>query len=402
MTSMNIHEYQAKSLLKQFQVATPKGFFLETNELAYVDKILENFADDKPVIVKAQIHAGGRGKGHFIENGRHGVQCAKTKSEVYDCIASMVGQTLVTVQTGPRGKRVHNVYLEEGVQRSREFYVSIVVDREHNCPTLIAAIEGGGEIEELAQTAPEKILKVFIDSCIGLQDYQAREVAFFLQLPLKAFEEAVRTLKNLYRLFVQTDATCVEINPWVLNEQDQLLALDAKIQFDDNALFRHKDFLQLMDPKEKDDKENEADKAHLNYVALDGNIACLVNGAGLAMATMDIIKYFGGEPANFLDVGGGANAEQMQAAFKIILKDPNVRGIFINVFGGILKCDLLAESIVKAASAVQLNLPLVVRLRGTNVERAQEILQASHLPLISIHELEAAAKEIVQRVKEQL
>ena len=396
---MNIHEYQAKSLLEQFQVTVPRGILLESAQPDTVKQALANFADDKPIVVKAQIHAGGRGKGHFVENACKGVQLAKSKEEVYPCVQSMFGNVLVTEQTGPRGKRVSYIYLEEGVDIKHEFYLSIVVDRQHSCPTLVASSEGGCEIEMLAQTAPQKILKILIDPLIGLQDYQARQVAFFLQLPANVFESCVRCLKNLYRLFVDTDAMCVEINPWALTEQGQLVALDAKVQLDDNALFRHESFLQLVDNLEKDDKEVEADRAKINYVALDGDIACLVNGAGLAMATMDIIKHFGGEPANFLDIGGGANIEQMQAAFKIILKDPRVRGIFVNVFGGILKCDLLAEAIVKAARHVQLNLPLVVRLRGTNVERAQEILSESHLPLVVERDLEAAAKEIIQRVR---
>jgi succinyl-CoA synthetase beta subunit len=397
MIRMNIHEYQAKLLLKKFQIPTPRGICIESCQPDVVENALNTFKEDEMIVVKAQIHAGGRGQGHFIENGFKGVQCANNKQEARESIDAMLGHTLITRQTGLKGKCVRKVYLTEGIRIRREFYVSTLVDCEHHCPVLIASAEGGTEIETLAQTDPEKILKVLIDPLVGLTDFQARRVAFFLQLSPEVLPECVQLLKNLYRLFMQADASLVEINPLVLNEDGRLMALDAKIQLDDNALFRHKDYGKWTDDHEKDPKEVEAAKSKLNYIALDGDIACLVNGAGLAMATMDMIQHFGGRPANFLDVGGSASAEQIQRAFKIILKDPCVRGIFINVFGGILRCDLLAEAIVTAAQSIALNLPMVVRLKGTNVERAHQILRQSALPLVTSDTLEMATKEIIRR-----
>ncbi|MDR0647559.1 MAG: ADP-forming succinate--CoA ligase subunit beta [Puniceicoccales bacterium] len=396
---MNIHEYQAKLLLKKFQIPAPEGICIKSCQPDVVEKALNAFGEGKMIVVKAQIHAGGRGQGCFVENGCKGVRCARNKQEAHESIHAMLGHTLVTRQTGPKGKRVRKVYLTEGIRVQQEFYVSILVDCEHYCPVLIASAEGGTEIETLAQTSPEKLLKILIDPLVGLTDFQARHAAFFLQLAPEVFPECVQLLKNLYRLFMQADALLVEINPLVLNEDGHLMALDAKIQLDDNALFRHKDYGKWTDDHEKDPKEVEAAKAKLNYIALDGDIACLVNGAGLAMATMDMIQHFGGRPANFLDVGGSASAEQIQKAFKIILKDPCVRGIFINVFGGILRCDLLAEAIVTAAQSTALHLPMVVRLKGTNVERAHQILRQSALPLVTSDTLEAATKEIIRRAR---
>jgi succinyl-CoA synthetase beta subunit len=400
MMRMNIHEYQAKLLLKKFQIPIPRGICIESCQTDVIESALNTFEPGEMIVVKAQIHAGGRGQGHFVENGCKGIQCAKNKQEARESIDAMLEHTLVTRQTGPKGKCVRKVYLTEGIRIRREFYISIIVDCEHYCPVLIVSAEGGTEIETLAQTDPEKILKILIDPLVGLTDFQARRVAFFLQLSSEMLPECVQLLKNLYRLFMQVDALLVEINPLVLSEGGHLVALDAKVQLDDNALFRHKDYLEWTDDNEKDPKEVEAAKSKLNYIALDGDIACLVNGAGLAMATMDMIQHFGGKPANFLDVGGSANAEQIQKAFKIILKDPCVKGIFVNVFGGILRCDLLAEAIVTAARSMALNLPMVVRLKGTNVERAHQILQQSALPLVTSDTLEAATKEIIRRAQD--
>ena len=395
---MNIHEYQAKSLLERCGVKIPCGICIEDNSTAAIDSALKVFENNEKVVVKAQIHAGGRGKGTFRENEQHGVQVVSL-DRASDAINAMFYNTLVTKQTGPDGKTVRKVYLTEAIAVKKEFYVSFLVDRTLQCPVLVASSQGGGEIEDVAKTNPGSIIKMPIDPLLGLRPFQARKIAYLFELDAEATKECVRILINLYEAFVRLDASLIEINPLVLTEDNHICALDAKVQLDDNALGRHPEYLALDDPYEKDPKEVEAAKANLNYVALQGNIACLVNGAGLAMATMDIIQHFGGIPANFLDVGGGAKQEQIEAAFRIILKDPHVKGIFINIFGGILKCDMLAQGIVNAAKSVKLTLPLVIRMKGTNVEAAKQILEASELPLIPIDDLAQAAKTIVNKVK---
>ena len=396
---MNIHEYQAKGLLERCGIKIPRGVCIKDDSETSVASALKLFENDEKIVVKAQIHAGGRGKGTFIENGQHGVQVVNF-SEAKDAIASMFNNTLVTKQTGAEGKTVRKVYLTEAIAVKREFYVSILIDRSLQCPVLVASSQGGGDIEEVAKTYPASIIKISIDPLLGLRPFQARKIAYLFNLDGDAVKDCSQILIQLYKAFVQLDASLIEINPLVLTEDNHIYALDAKVQLDDNSLWRHPEYAALEDPYEKDPKEVEAAKANLNYVALQGNIACLVNGAGLAMATMDIIQHFCGTPANFLDVGGGAKQEQIESAFRIILKDPNVKGIFINIFGGILKCDMLAQGIVNAAKSVQLRLPLVVRMKGTNVEAAKQILNESGLALIPIDDLAQAAETIVNKVKE--
>lgn len=395
---MNIHEYQAKRLLEKFEVKIPRGICVEDSEDASIATALKFFEKDKSVVVKAQIHAGGRGKGTFLENGEHGVQVVSL-DDAKDTIKSMFYNTLVTKQTGPEGKTVRKVYLTETIKVKKEFYVSILIDRTLQGPVLVASSQGGGDIEEVAKTNPESIVKLPIDPLLGLRPFKARQIAYLFGLDSEATKECVQILIHLYKAFVQLDSSLIEINPLALTDDNHIYALDTKVQLDDNALGRHPEYLALDDPYEKDPKEVEAAKANLNYVALQGNIACLVNGAGLAMATMDIIQHFGGIPANFLDVGGGAKQEQIEAAFRIILKDPHVKGIFINIFGGILKCDMLAQGIVNAAKSVHLTLPLVVRMKGTNVDVAKQILKESGLALIPIDDLAQAAETIVNKVK---
>lgn len=395
---MNLHEYQAKQLLADFGLDIPLGVCLEDNATDNVNRALEVFKTQDKVVVKAQIHAGGRGKGVFIENGQHGVQVVPLP-QVKQVVNSMFNNTLVTQQTGKEGKKVRKVYLTEAISVEREFYASILIDRIQQCPVLIVSSEGGCEIEEVAQKNPSSILKFPIDPLLGLRPFQARKVCYLLGLEGELAQKCIHTLMQLYQAFVKTDASLIEINPLVSTNDGRICLLDAKVQLDDNALFRHPDYADWDDPYEKDPKEVEAGNAKLNYVALQGNIACLVNGAGLAMATMDIIQHFGGKPANFLDVGGGAQQEQIETAFRIILKDPNVKGIFINIFGGILKCDMLAHGVVNAAHSVQLKLPLVIRMKGTNVEQGKQILKDSGLPLIPVDDLALAAQTIVDKVK---
>ena len=395
---MNLHEYQAKRLLADFGLDMPLGVCIEDNAPDSIAKALESFNSHEKIVVKAQIHAGGRGKGVFTENGQHGVQVVPL-NQAKQAIASMFNNTLVTKQTGPEGKCVRKVYLTEAISVEKEFYVSILIDRTQQCPVLMASSEGGCEIEEVAEKSPNAILKLPIDPLLGLRPFQARKVSYLFGLEGELAQRCVQTLLKLYQAFVKLDASLIEINPLVATKDGRICLLDAKVQLDDNALFRHPEYATLDDPYEKDPKEVEAGKAKLNYVALKGNIACLVNGAGLAMATMDIIQHFGGKPANFLDVGGGAQQEQIEAAFRIILKDPNVKGIFINIFGGILKCDMLAQGVVNAAHSVQLKLPLVIRMKGTNVETGKQILKDSGLPLIPIDDLALAAQTIVDKVK---
>ncbi|MCB2102089.1 MAG: ADP-forming succinate--CoA ligase subunit beta [Rhodobacterales bacterium] len=396
---MNIHEYQAKQLLAKYGVAVPRG------GVAYTRPEAESVAKDLggPVwVVKSQIHAGGRGAGRFKDNpdGKGGVRVVKSIEDVVDNVDEMLGHVLVTKQTGPAGKEVKRLYIEEGCNIARELYLSVLIDRATSRITVMASTEGGMEIEEVAARTPEKILKVAIDPLTGIQPYHCRQIAFGLGLEGKQVGSAVKFLMAMYKAFTDLDASLVEVNPLVVTGDDKVIALDAKMNFDDNALFRHKDVEELRDEDEEDPAELEAARHDLNYIKLDGDIGCMVNGAGLAMATMDIIKLYGGEPANFLDVGGGATKERVTTAFKIILSDPNVEGILVNIFGGIMRCDVIAEGVVAAAREVSLNVPLVVRLEGTNVDLGKNILAQSGLPIVSADDLADAAQKVVKAVKE--
>jgi succinyl-CoA synthetase beta subunit len=396
---MNIHEYQAKQILAKFGVPVPKGTVAYTSEEALV--VAEKLGG--PVyVVKSQIHAGGRGAGRFKgkEGGKGGVRVVKSIDEVAASAAEMLGHILVTKQTGPEGKEVKRLYIEDGCDIARELYLSFLIDRVTSRITVIASTEGGMEIEEVAAETPERIITVAIDPVTGLQPHHARRIAFGLGLEGKQVSSAVKFLQSLYRMVVELDASMVEVNPLVVTTAGEVLALDAKMNFDDNALFRHPDIADLRDEDEEDPAELEAAKHELNYVKLDGSIGCMVNGAGLAMATMDIIKLYGGDPANFLDVGGGATKERVTAAFKIILSDPNVEGILVNIFGGIMRCDVIAEGVVAAAREVSLRVPLVVRLEGTNVDLGKKIMADSGLPIISADNLGDAAEKIVKAVQE--
>ena len=387
---MNIHEYQAKGVLAQYGVAVPKG------SVAYTVEEAEKVAADLggPVwVVKAQIHAGGRGKGG-------GVKVVRSLAEVKDAAATMLGMMLVTHQTGPAGKEVKRIYIEDGCDIARELYLSLLVDRETSRLTFMASTEGGMDIEEVAAKRPEKILMVSIDPAEGLQGHHAREIAYGLGLEGDQVKSAVKLIFGAYRAFNETDASLLEINPLVVSKGGEVIALDAKMNFDDSALYRHKEVTKLRDEDEEDPAEVEAQKHDLNYIKLDGSIGCMVNGAGLAMATMDIIKLHGGSPANFLDVGGGATKERVTEAFKLILSDPNVEGILVNIFGGIMRCDVIAEGVVAAAKEVSLHVPLVVRLEGTNVEQGKKIIADSGLPIVSADDLGDAAVKIVHAVKE--
>ncbi|MBM0829818.1 ADP-forming succinate--CoA ligase subunit beta [Staphylococcus epidermidis] len=387
---MNIHEYQGKEIFRSMGVAVPEGRVAFTAEEA-VEKAKELNSD--VYVVKAQIHAGGRGKAG-------GVKIAKSLSEVETYANELLGKQLVTHQTGPEGKEVKRLYIEEGCDIQKEYYVGFVIDRATDKVTLMASEEGGTEIEEVAAQTPEKIFKETIDPVVGLSPYQARRIAFNINIPKESVGKATKFLLALYNVFIEKDCSIVEINPLVTTGDGQVLALDAKLNFDDNALFRHKDILELRDLEEEDPKEIEASKYDLSYIALDGDIVCMVNGAGLAMATMDTINHFGGNPANFLDVGGGATKEKVTEAFKIILGDDNVKGIFVNIFGGIMKCDVIAEGIVAAVKEVELTLPLVVRLEGTNVERGKAILNESGLAIEPAATMAEGAQKIVKLVKE--
>ncbi len=396
---MNIHEYQAKKLLAKYGVAILKGGVAYTpGEAEHVAKELGG-----PVwVIKSQIHAGGRGKGKFKgkEKEGGGVRVVKSVDDVRDNALAMLGQVLVTHQTGPAGKEVKRVYIEEGCDIKRELYLGMLIDRATSRITIMASTEGGMEIEEVAAKHPEKILKVAIDPVEGYQQYHGRQIGFGLGLEGKQINTAVKFIGALYKAFVDLDASIVEINPLVVTGAGEIIALDAKVNFDDNALFRHKDVEELRDESEEDPAELEAARHGLNYIKLDGQIGCMVNGAGLAMATMDIIKLYGSEPANFLDVGGGATKERVTTAFKLILSDPNVEGILVNIFGGIMRCDVIAEGVVAAAREVSLNVPLVVRLEGTNVELGKKILSQSGLPIIAADNLADAAEKVVKAVKE--
>ncbi|QPC46330.1 ADP-forming succinate--CoA ligase subunit beta [Mangrovibacillus cuniculi] len=385
---MNIHEYQGKEILKAFGVAVPNGKVAFTVEEA-VEAAKE--LGTSVSVVKAQIHAGGRGKAG-------GVKVAKNLDEVRTYASEILGKTLVTHQTGPEGKEVKRLLIEEGCDIKKEYYIGLVLDRATSRITLMASEEGGTEIEEVAEATPEKIFKEVIDPVVGLTGYQARRVAFNINIPKELVNKAVKFMMGLYNAFVEKDCSIAEINPLVITGDGQVMALDAKLNFDSNALYRQKDIVAYRDLEEEDAKEIEASKYDLSYISLDGNIGCMVNGAGLAMATMDIVKHYGGEPANFLDVGGGATAEKVTEAFKIILSDPSVKGIFVNIFGGIMKCDIIATGVVEAAKQLGLTVPLVVRLEGTNVDLGKEILNKSGLNIIAAESMADGAQKIVELV----
>lgn len=386
---MNIHEYQGKAVLKQYGVVVPEG------KVAFsVDEAVEAAKElgSKVVVVKAQIHAGGRGKAG-------GVKVAKNLDEVRAYASEILGKVLVTHQTGPEGKEVKRLLIEQGCDIKKEYYIGVVLDRGTGRVVMMASEEGGTEIEEVAEHSPEKIIKEIIDPAVGLQAFQARKLAYSINIPGELVNKAVKFMISLYTAFVEKDASIAEINPLVVTGDGQVIALDAKLNFDSNALYRHKDIVELRDLEEEDAKEIEASKFDLSYIALDGNIGCLVNGAGLAMATMDIIKYYGGDPANFLDVGGGATAEKVTEAFKIILSDEKVKGIFVNIFGGIMRCDVIANGVIEAAKQVGLDRPLVVRLEGTNVELGKAILKESGLNIVAADSMADGAQKIVALVK---
>ncbi len=392
---MNIHEYQAKALFEKYGVPVPKGAAATTHE-EFVNALAQ--LPEGPTMVKSQIHAGGRGKGTFTDGFKGGVKFCKTKQEAKDLAGKMLGNTLVTLQTGPAGRKVQTVYFTVASSIKKEYYLAILLDRATSMPVIVASTEGGVEIEKVAHETPEKITKVLVDPAYGLADYQVRELIFKLGFTGAEAKNAAKLIRNLYACFWDTDAAMVEVNPLITTPEGEVLALDAKVSFDDNALYRHPDIVALRDLNEEDPKEIEASKHALNYIALDGNIACLVNGAGLAMSTMDIIKHFGGTPANFLDVGGGASREQVVAAFKIILGDKNVKGILVNIFGGIMDCNVIAQGIVEAVKEVGLKLPLVVRLEGNNVTAGKATLAASGLTLTSGDTMADAAQKIVRLV----
>ncbi|MEK6783401.1 MAG: ADP-forming succinate--CoA ligase subunit beta [Bacteroidota bacterium] len=398
---MNIHEYQAKDILKKFGVAVQRGVVADTPDKAVAAaKEIQSETGSKWFVVKAQIHAGGRGKGTVKETGSRGVVIAKSVDEVFEKSKAILGGTLVTIQTGAAGKRVNKVLITEdvyypGESEPKEFYMSILLDRSKSKPVIMASTEGGMNIEEVAEKHPEKIFKEWVDPSIGLQPFQARKVAFALGLQGNAFKEMVKFIHSLYSAYMGLDASMFEINPVLKTSDNKILAVDGKVNLDDNALYRHKDLEELRDLSEEDPLEVEAGKSGLNYVKLDGNVGCMVNGAGLAMATMDIIKLSGGEPANFLDVGGGANAETVEAGFRIILKDPNVKAILINIFGGIVRCDRVASGVVEAYKKVgNIPVPIIVRLQGTNAEEGAKIIKESGLKVFSAIILKDAAQKI--------
>ncbi len=402
---MNIHEYQAKEILKKHGVKVQEGYVAESPEEAQqAAKKLNAETGTSWYVVKAQIHAGGRGKGKVQQTGSNGVVLAKSLDEVPEKAKNILGGTLVTHQTGPEGKKVNKVLIAQDVyypgdSEPKEYYLGVLLDRATGSNVIMASTEGGMDIEEVAEKTPEKIVKEWIDPAIGLQPFQARKVAFSLGLEGKAFKEMVKFVTSLYNAYVSTDSSMFEINPVLKTSDDQILAVDAKVNIDDNALYRHKDLADLRDLSEEDPLEVEAGESGLNYVKLDGNVGCMVNGAGLAMATMDIIKLSGGEPANFLDVGGSANAQTVEAGFRIILKDPNVKAILINIFGGIVRCDRVANGVVEAYKSIgNIEVPIIVRLQGTNAEEGAKIIEESGLKVKSAIVLKDAA----ERVKEAL
>ncbi|MGE7760678.1 ADP-forming succinate--CoA ligase subunit beta [Peribacillus sp. NPDC097895] len=385
---MNIHEYQGKEILRQYGVSVPNGRVAFT-----VDEAVEAAKElgTEVVVVKAQIHAGGRGKAG-------GVKVAKNLDEARTYAEEILGKTLVTHQTGPTGKEVKRLLIEEGCDITKEYYIGLVLDRATNSVVLMASEEGGTEIEEVAEKTPEKIFKEVIDPVVGLTGFQARRIAFNINIPASLINKASKLMVNLYTAFVEKDCSIAEINPLVVTGDGNVMALDAKLNFDDNAIYRHKDIAEYRDLDEEDAKEIEASKHGLSYISLDGNIGCMVNGAGLAMATMDIIKHYMGDPANFLDVGGGATEEKVKEAFKIILSDQNVKGIFVNIFGGIMKCDIIATGVVAAAKELGLDVPLVVRLEGTNVDLGKKILKESGLNITAAESMADGAQKIVSLV----
>ena len=395
---MNIHEYQAKQLFADAGVAVPNGTIAQSAE--DFDQALATLPSDKSIVVKAQIHAGGRGKGTFKDGFQGGVHVVSSAEDAKAKAEAMLGNVLVTKQTGEAGKEVSTIYFNEATDIEKEYYLAILMDRATSQPVIIASTEGGMDIEEVAEKTPEKILKVLIDPTLGIRPYQARQVAFGLELKGDSFKQCVKLVTKLYAFFWKKDCSQVEVNPLVTTPDGDVLALDAKVNFDSNALFRHPDVVELRDLTEEDPKEVEASKFDLNYIALDGSVACMVNGAGLAMATMDIIKHYGGSPANFLDVGGGATEEQVENAFRILVADDAVKAILVNIFGGIMKCDVIATGIVNAARNLELNVPLVVRLEGTNVEEGKKILADSGLALEPADSLAEAAEKVVKLAAE--
>jgi succinyl-CoA synthetase beta subunit len=393
---MNIHEYQARELFEKYAVPAPAGKVATTPEEA---EAIARQLGSKEIVVKAQIHAGGRGKGTFKNGFKGGVHVCSTPGEVREIASKMLGQVLVTHQTGPDGRLVNKIYVAEAAEIAKELYVAVLLDRASSAPVVIASTEGGMDIETVAAHTPEKIYREPVHPLLGLQAYQARLIAQKLGLSGDQARQAGKLLTSLYRLFVAADCSLVEVNPLVVTKSGQVLALDAKFNFDDNALFRHAEIVAMRDTAEEDPREVAASSFGLNYIGLDGNIACLVNGAGLAMATMDIIKYYGGEPANFLDVGGGATKEQVTAAFKIILGDSQVKGILVNIFGGIMQCDIIAAGILAAVQETHLGIPLVVRLEGSNVALGKKMIRESNLAVISADSLADGAEKIVAAVK---
>ena len=400
---MNIHEYQAKELLKTYQVAVPEGISAFSVDDAV--KAAESLKQKGTTlfVVKAQIHAGGRGKGRTKSSGAKGVILAKSVGEVRSAAESLLGDTLVTIQTGETGKKVERIYITDGVEIRQEYYVGVTLDRTRNQNVIMASTEGGVEIENVAEETPEKIVKEWVEPGLSLQGHQARRLVFALGLTGDSFKKAVKFIMSLYKAFEETDASIVEINPLALTGDDDVVALDAKINIDDNALFRQPEIYELRDKSEEDPLEVEAVESDLNYIKLDGNVGCMVNGAGLAMATMDMIKLAGGEPANFLDVGGGANVETVRNGFRIILKDPNVEAILINIFGGIVRCDRVASGIIEAAKDTEITkklekMPLIVRLQGTNAEEGKKLIDESGLNVISAVLLKEAAEEVTKAI----
>ncbi|MBW8781116.1 MAG: ADP-forming succinate--CoA ligase subunit beta [Verrucomicrobia bacterium] len=392
---MNIHEYQAKALFEKFGVPVPKGVAAKS-PLEFEAALAQ--LPDAPVVVKSQIHAGGRGKGTFTDGFKGGVKFAKTKTDALDYANKMFGNTLVTAQTGAAGRKVQTVYFTQASDIKKEYYLAILLDRASSRPVIVASTEGGVEIEKVAHDTPEKIFKIVIDPAYGLADFQIRDLIARLGFAGNEAKNAAKLIRSLYACYWETDAAMIEVNPLITTPTGEVLALDAKVSFDSNALYRHPEIIALRDLNEEDPKEIEASKYALSYIALDGNIACLVNGAGLAMSTMDIIQHFGGSPANFLDVGGGASKDQVVAAFKIILGDPNVKGILVNIFGGIMDCNVIATGIVEAVKEVGLKLPLVVRLEGNNVAAGKATLANSGLTIVSGDTMADAAQKIVKLV----
>jgi len=393
---MNIHEYQAKELLQKFGAATPPGKVASTPEEA--EQIARELATND-LVVKAQVHAGGRGKGTFANGFKGGVHLVTSPAEARNVARQMLGQVLVTHQTGAAGRLVNKVLVAESVEIEREIYFAVLLDRATAAPLIVASTEGGVEIETVAEKSPEKIMREPIDPLAGLQSFQTRKLAKQLGFKSDQIKPAAKLFSALYRTFIESDCSMVEVNPLVVTKKGEVLALDAKFNFDDNALYRHPEVAALRDTAEEDPREVDASKHGLNYIGLDGNIACLVNGAGLAMATMDIIKFYGGSPANFLDVGGGATGEQVTEAFKLLVSDANVKAILVNIFGGIMKCDVIAQGIINAVKAVKLSVPLVVRLEGTNVDAGKKLIAESGLAVIAADDLADAAQKVVKAAK---